>query len=328
MFHVDNVPRGTFKKVIIMYRNVNAKFKQTLSDMQYNDMFMLYLTTLFKYDDKIFRPEMLEFLLHTNGIAGLIKTDTSPYTPVIVNLAGGDRYADGLFKTAVCFDGRANQYVFEDWRNNRNIIIIFNNPFMLPDSILEKLAMYLTNIDTSIDTNVIFSRLKPVPVARDKKTKNQIDTIITDILHGKLYTLLSEFDIRDIAENAKALETVQLTDVRDSQYIQYLIHAYDSIFSRAMMYMGLGTTDNGKQAQITVDELSRNDIVSLLNPEIWYQSRKKPLENAGLTFDYSDIMKARRRDNEIEEVKENENAGKTDNNILSESDNNDSEQSP
>lgn len=308
-----------------MYRTINAKLKQTFSDMQYGDMFMQFMTCLFKYDDRILRPEILEFLLHENGIAGIIKTDTSPYTPVIVNLVGGDRYADGLFKDAVCFDGRARQYVFNDWRNNNNIIVVFNNPFMMPDTILKKLAMYLTNIDTSIDTNVIFSRLKPIPVARDKKTKNQIDAVIADILQGKFNTVLSEFDIRDIAENAKTLETVQLTDVRDSQYIQYLLHAYDAFFSRAMMYMGLGTTDNGKQAQISIDELSRNDIVSLLNPDIWYQCRKKPLEQAGLSFDYSDIMKTRRRDNEITEVNENENAGKTDNDVLSESDNNDSE---
>ena len=302
-----------------MYREVSAKLKQTMSDMQYHDMFIAYLTTLFEYDEKIFRPEILEMLLHENGIAALIETDTAKYTPVIVNLAGGDRYADGLFSTALCYDARAKQYTFQDWRNNDDICVIFNNFLLKPDTILLKYAMYLSNIDTSIDTNVIFSRLKPVPVARDKKTKNQIDTVVNDVLQGKFSTVLSEFDIRDLAENTKTFETVQLTDVRDSQYIQYLLHAYDAIFSRAMLYMGLGTTDNGKQAQISVDELSRNDMVSLLNPEIWYRERKTALSKAGLDFEYSDIMKTRKKN--IEKVGDkDENAGKTDSRFLSESD--------
>jgi hypothetical protein len=36
-------------------------------------------------------------------------------------------------------------------------------------------------------------------------------------------------------------------------------------------------------------------------PLIWYTARKKPLEKAGLNFDYSDIIKSRFQKNEIKD---------------------------
>ena len=69
--------------------------------------------------------------------------------------------------------------------------------------------------------------------------------------------------------------------------------------------------DNGKQAQITVDEMARHDDVSLLMPYIWYTARKKPLEKSGLNFDYSDIIKERFKKNEL---KSDEKEGEPDDN--------------
>lgn len=286
-----------------MYRDLKARFKQKISDCEYNELFGNFLTTLFEYDERIYRPSVMEDLLHDLGICALITTDTAEYTPVICFLAGGERYADGLFSTATCYDARGKQYVFNDWINNPEICVIFNTGNMTRDSWIDKSSSMLTDIDTSLQTNIVFSRLKPIPVARDSKTKNVIDESLNDIQSGKIKTILSEMSFRDLADDKKMIDTLDLTDVTKSQYIQYLLHAYDSIFSRTCMLMGLDTMDNGKQAQITVDEMSRHDDVSLLMPLVWYKARKQAFDKAGLKFDFSDILKSRFIKNDVTETK-------------------------
>lgn len=285
-----------------MYRDLKSKYRQNVSDIEYQELFGNFLTTLFEYDERIYRPSVMEDLLHDLGICALIKTDTSNYTPVICNLAGGERYADGLFKNAICYDAIGREYVFTDWQNNPEICVIFNTGLLTRDSWIDKNSSILTDIDISLQTNIVFSRLKPLPIARDSKTKNIIDESLNDIQVGKIKTILSEMTFRDLADEKKMIDVLDLTDVTKSQYIQYLLHAYDSIFSRTCMLMGLDTMDNGKQAQITVDEMSRHDDVSLLMPLVWYKARKQAFDKAGLKFDFSDILKSRFIKNEVTDI--------------------------
>lgn len=305
-----------------MYRDLKAKVKTIKSDFDYDILFNNFYQAIFNYDKRLFRPDILDNILHTTGISAIIKTDTSDFTPVFCCLVGGDRYADGLFKDAVCYDMRAFEYRFSDWRNNPEISVVFNTPSITADDWIYKNIMMLTDIDTSIINNIIFSRYHKIPVVHDKKEKTQIDTALSDIEKGKSTTVYTEFNIKDIAEGKSAIETMDLTDVTKSQYIQYLIHAYDAIFSRTCMLMGLDVPDNGKQAQITTDELNRHEDISLIMPSLWYTARKTALDKLGLKIEYSSIMQSRFRKAETEtktEEKgetENENANETDDDVL------------
>ena len=305
-----------------MYRDLKSKVKMIKSDYDYDILFNNFFQSIFEYDDRIFRPDILENILHTVGITAIIKTDTAEFTPVLCCLVGGDRYADGLFMDAVCYDMRSYEYHFSDWRNNPDICVVFNTPSMTADDWIYKNIMMLTDIDTSIVNNIIFSRYHKIPVVHDKKEKTQIDTALSDIEKGKNSTIYTDFNIKDIADGKTGIETMDLTDVTKSQYIQYLIHAYDAIFSRTCMLMGLDVPDNGKQAQITTDELNRHEDISLIMPSLWYTARKTALDKLGLKIEYSSIMQSRFRKAETEtktEEKgetENENANETDNSVL------------
>ena len=288
-----------------MYRDLKAKVKTIKSDFDYDILFNNFYQAIFDYDERLFRPDILENILHTTGISAIIKTDTSDFTPVFCCLVGGDRYADGLFSEAVCYDMRAFEYRFSDWRNNPEINVVFNTPAITADDWIYKNIMMLTDIDTSIINNIIFSRYHKIPVVHDKKEKTQIDTALSDIEKGKSTTVYTDFNIKDIAEGKSAIETMDLTDVTKSQYIQYLIHAYDAIFSRTCMLMGLDVPDNGKQAQITTDELNRHEDISLIMPTLWYTSRKTAFDKLGLKLEYSSIMQSRFKKAETEEKEGN-----------------------
>lgn len=293
------------------YRDLKGKFKIAYDDNMYSSMATNVLLSMFEWDDRIFRPELLDMILHDNGVAALVKTTTAEYTPVFCYIAGGERYADGLFRNVICYDFTAKKYEFTDWRENPDVLVFFNNFLMSPDNFIDKYAYMLTNVDTSLDFNVKFSRYKPIPVANNQKTKNQIDAIFNDLNNGVLKTVLADTDLRDIVAGvSKQIETVNITDVESSKYIQYLSNLHDSLISRLFFHMGLSISDNGKQAQVSVEELNKNKSASLSIVQSWYMSRKKGFEIAkqkkgiDFSFDFSELWKSEleaQTQNEFEE---------------------------
>lgn len=300
------------------YRELKNKYKIKRVDSMYN----LYITDvtsmMFTWDEKIFQPYLFDRILRDCGAAALIETDTSPYSPVFfsdIDLGNG-RYADGLFQDCVCFDYRGNEYKFKKWRENPDVLVFFNTPLHNPDIFQEHYAEMLVETDVSILNNVHYSRMHPVPIARDKITLNRIQTVMKSMSEGKFDTVLMETSIKDILDGKESIEMLNLTDVDKQQYIQYLSHLHDSIISRLFFMLGLGTTDNGKQAQITVPELNKNDDASITMSLSWYTARKEGFDEAKkkgheLSFGFSEIWQSRfnailKAGDDTEENQENE----------------------
>jgi hypothetical protein len=254
---------------------------------------------MFEWDERIFRPELFDRMIRDAGMSALIKTDVADYTPVWftpVDLGNG-WYPDGWFKDAKCWDYMGKEYEFKDWLNNPDILVFFNNFMRMPDMFTEKYATFLSDVDFSIMNNVFFSRQHPIPTARDKQTQSRINEAIKTVADGQFNTILMETNLKDIIDG-KDVDILNITDVEKSQYIQYLSHLHDGLISRLFFMLGLGTTDNGKQAQISVDELNKNDDASITQALAWYNERKKAIDAARdkgheLSFDFSPLWKAR-----------------------------------
>lgn len=277
-----------------MYRDYKAKIKERRMDIGYNDIFYNILHSMFVYDDAIFRPDVLDFILHYDGKCALVKTDVSPYTPCIVEFAGGERYPDGTFSTAICFDANGKQYIFRDWLDNEDVVIIFNTPSRMPSFFVERLAYKMTEIDKSEDLNVQYSRLRPFPIVHDAKTKNMVESAMKSLHSGDFSAILTDVNIKSLVDgNHEEIPVLNLTNVKDSEEIQYLSHFYDNVLSRFFFWCGIGEPDNGKQAQITTEELNRNATASFTMPMIWYTSRKQAFDKIGMPFEFSPIWKSR-----------------------------------
>lgn len=281
------------------YSKLKTKYRLTSDMNMYGNMAYNVFLSMFKYDEKIFRPELFDRILHDTGVCSLIKTEVSDYTPVFTYINGGDRYPDGFFKNVTCFDLAGNEYSYNDWRKNPNVAVFFNNLTYSCDTFIDKYAYMLSELDLSIMCNVVFSRLKPIPIAKDARDKAKIDQIMSDLVDGKIKTIVQELDLSDIVNsNKSSIEVLNLTDVESSKYIQYLSHLHDNLISRLFFMMGLSINDNGKQAQISIEELNKNKnaAISILNG--WYDMRKSGFsqleEKTGvkLEFDYSDVWKS------------------------------------
>ena len=285
--------------MINLYRDMKNKYKIEHDDNMYSNYIVDVLSQMFVWDEKIYRAELFDRMLRDCGMAALIKTDTSDYTPVFFNPIdnGNGRYADGWFKDCVCFDFRGYKYDFNDWENNPEILVFFNTPLRNPDMFVEKYAEALSNIDYSIMNNVYFSRMHPFPVARDKKTKNRIDQCLKDVNKGEFTTVLMENSLSDIIEG-DSIDVINVTDVEKSQYIQYLSHLHDKYIGRLFFLMGLGASEAEKRAQISIPELEKNDDASIGMVLAWYQAREDAIDAArdkghDLFFDFSDVWKRR-----------------------------------
>lgn len=281
-----------------MYRKMKDKWKVAHDDDMYANYIRSAISVMFDYDKQIYRPDLFDLILRDCGMVALIETDTSPYTPVFFYPVGGERYADGWYRNAKCYDFIGKEYDFNDWLDNPDILVFFNTPNRTPDSFVEKFANMLTDVDISIMNNVHYSRQHPVPIARDKKTKNMIDASIRSINSGSVETVLVDSNLQSLLNDDKIVDVLNLTEVEKSQYIQYLSHLHDSLISRLFFMIGLGTTDNGKQAQITTEELNKNDDASITQALAWYKARKDGFDSAkekgaNLSFDFSPVWKRR-----------------------------------
>lgn len=281
------------------YNKLKTKCRLTADMNMYGNMAYNVFLSMFKYDEKIFRPELFDRILHDTGVCSLIKTEVSDYTPVFTFINGEDRYPDGFFKDVTCYDMTGKEYEFKDWRNNPKIGVFFNNLTYSCDTFIDKYSYMLSELDLSIMCNVVFSRLKPIPIAKDARDKAKIDQIMSDLVDGKIKTIVQELNLSDIVNaNKSSIEVLNLTDVESSKYIQYLSHLHDNLISRLFFMMGLSINDNGKQAQISIEELNKNKnaAISILNG--WYDMRKfgfSQLEKktgVKLEFDYSDVWKS------------------------------------
>ena len=283
----------------VSYRDLKNKYKIRRDDNMYAGYIEDITSQMFFWDERIYRSELFDRMIRDMGMAALIKTDTSDYTPVVFCPIdnGNGRYADGWFKDCVCYDFRGFQYKFNDWENNPDILVFFNTPLRNPDLFVEKYAEALSNIDMSIMNNVHFSRMHPIPVARDKKTKNRIDAAMQAITDGRWETVLMEDSLKDVIEG-DAIDLINITDVEKSQYIQYLSHLHDKYTGRLFFILGLGATEAEKRAQISIPELEKNDDASIGMVMAWYKARKDAIDVAkakghDLSFDFSDVWKRR-----------------------------------
>lgn len=285
---------------VVNYRDMKNKYKIQRDDNMYYNYICDIVSQMFVFDERIYRPELFDRMLRDLSMCALIKTDTSDYTPVVFCPVdnGNGRYADGWFKDCVCFDFRGMQYRFSDWENNPEILVFFNTPLRNPDLFQDKYASALSDIDMSIMNNVHFSRMHPIPTARDKQTKNRIDAAMKAISDGKWETVLMENSIAEIADGVDSINLLNITDVEKSQYIQYLSHLHDKFIGRLFFMIGLGASEAEKRAQISIPELEKNDDASIGMVLAWYKARKGGFDVArekghDLFFDFSDVWKRR-----------------------------------
>lgn len=264
------------------FSKMKEKGQKAYRIKSYDDMLLNTISSMFVYEipgqEKLeyFSP-MIDIYRILEGASAICKgmneeanagQYTDEYTICHVDF-GGDPYPTGIGSIAICTTDNGVVRQFEDWYNNPDVAIFFCNRLGAPDMNIGRFSDMLAELEVSMKTNILFSRMYPIPVVGDGKLQKAVEEAINNILVGKVATVLDQNRLKKYlgseAENL-SIDMVNLTDVDKSQYIQYLAKMRDDIMRWFYSYYGMNSQGSSKLAQQTVDEVNQDNNASMIIP--------------------------------------------------------------
>lgn len=282
------------------FSNLKEKRQKAYRIESYDEVFTNTLISMFTYRGDSVPEEILEYQSFIDiysmldGACAIWKltSDRCPnaqgdamegkwiITPV--DFAGSpDAYGFGA--DAICTVKSGVVCKFENWRENPDVAIIFNNSNYSPDMNIGRFSDMLAELEVSMKLNVLFARMYPMPVVSSGKIQKAVETAIDNMRTGKIATVLDDDTlskyVSDTAANNTGIQTVNLTEVEKSQYIQYLAKFRDDLMRWFYSLYGMNSQGSSKMAQQTVDEVNQDNNASMILPHDMLRMRMKSLEN-------------------------------------------------
>lgn len=283
------------------FSNLKEKRQKAYRIESYDEVFTNTLISMFTYRGKNVPEEILEYQSFIDiysmldGACAIWKltSDRCPnaqgdamegkwiITPVDLS---GSPDAYGFGADAICTVKSGVVCKFENWRENPDVAIIFNNSNYSPDMNIGRFSDMLAELEVSMKLNVLFARMYPMPVANSTKIQKAVEAAIENMRNGKIATILDDDSLsKYVADNATAantgIQTVNLTEVEKSQYIQYLAKFRDDLMRWFYSLYGMNSQGSSKMAQQTVDEVNQDNNASMILPHDMLRMRMKSLEN-------------------------------------------------
>lgn len=267
-----------------IFSKLSEKNQKAYRIAAYDEILLNSISTMFTYKDipKTIDVGFLEMFALIGGMAAVWKHDKFGWIASICG-ASGEPNAYGIGQDLNCtsFDGKS--VTFNDWENNKDVIVLWNNSIKCPDMNIGRFADMFTEVETSMKLNVLFSRFYPIPVAKDNKVQKAINEAISNMLIGQIKdgcTVLDERFISDELDNPAGIDTVNLTDVQKSQNIQYLAKFRDDLFRWFYSLYGMNSQGSSKMAQQTVDEVNQDTNAAMIIPHDMLRCRQAFIEQA------------------------------------------------
>lgn len=167
-----------------------------------------------------------------------------------------DKYGRGVEYQGTTLDGVS-------WRGTVGVdcFVVPNNPLLMPDMlVIERYAYMLSQTDISMYYNLKYSRLGKFYRADTDQEKAALEKATNELEAGKpvIYVGTTKHTSGDILDlTAPPLTPLELTDVNDSEKLQYLSRFHDDIIGRFMAMYGIDTGNVNKGSQVLRGELSR-----------------------------------------------------------------------
>lgn len=183
----------------------------------------------------------------------------------------------------------AHTYEFDfegipDSSNNETICYLF--PQRLPLTQIFRFASQFAEIDTSLVNNIQFARIAPIAVVTNERVQELYEKAITKMLSGELInSILSA--LNSVSDKPLSLATLDISDGKYSEKIQYLSMYHEQMISRLCKMFGISYTYISKQANITNDELHNSDDFCAIYPLMMKSNINECLEKIGLHAEFN-----------------------------------------
>lgn len=278
---------------------LSDKYIKKTTRFSYMTDLIIFLQSMFKHDienmslDNGIPIGTIEKYLITNGICAFTKHNGK----IVVGVAstvGITPYSVGDTVIITLEDATVLER-----KIGVDAVVMYNNTLRLPDFNVVKYADMFTEVDTSLKCLLHNTRLHPIPIAKDRQTKAQIETALKDIDTGKPTSILSENILEDLISNTKSetIPVANITDVDASDKIQYVSNYYNDLRKRFFTMYGHAMINTSKLAQQSQSEVKDMDYISMVLPHNMLHSRLQgydclnKLFETNYTCDFSDTWK-------------------------------------
>ena len=268
-----------------MFKDLKEKYKNELISCDNEDILTENVATMFEYINFVkyisyYDIPYIELYLLAFGKCAIVndKEKNTFWVGIISNGGGLDEYGQPTQIYVTSRNGR--QLVFDDWKNNKDIVVIYNNVIKSRDLLIERTAEQLSEVDISLKCNLINSRYSPIASCKNSKTRNILQKIFESIASGKPHAIVDS----DLLGSNKSIDVINVTDVTNSDKIQYLSHYRDDLTRWFYHNYGMSTYGSGKMAQQTADEINNQTNASMIIPYDRLYWRRKAVEELNNKF--------------------------------------------
>lgn len=260
------------------YNTLKPKQVEKIRLSTYFDLLFQIINNMFIWEGlpKSIPQRFLEGYMHIFGSVGVAKINGELVCGVSSYCGQIDAYGIGTSGIVTTPVGT------KEGKINEEVCICWNNDLMQKDKLLYEIIHFISEIDKSIDCNILFARFIPIPIANDKPQKVAYDEAIKNIQEGKVDTIVSANIL--LEELGIDHKTLDLTDVNQADKIQYLSKLFDDILKRFFIFYGHNLQTINQGSQTNNDELHGYDSISRLIPEIMLKCRQDFCEELNSTF--------------------------------------------
>ena len=308
---MNNGDTITYRSNADIYDMIVLKYgDKVLKAWSLKDVLINYMAPMFKYEElpDSIPEEFIERFHILNGDIAVWKLDDPNAfrykDELIVSCCGyadkPDVYGIGERVIATTLSG----YVKEDLKEGVDCVVIHNNSLYTSDMpIICYFTDMFTEMLTSLKTNIIYSRLKPVFKVSDEKERAAVLEAFTKIkddsepIQITSSNVLAEALAEAGANPTDTIKVLDITDVKNADKLQYIVKCIDDAFRWFFSMIGQAIQGNGKLAQQTVDEVQGTTSMSFILPNDRLKMRRKGWEKANklfgtnVTVDFSDAWK-------------------------------------
>lgn len=269
---------GTMKE---KYKKIAEEHDETQSAFE----FLLGMFEWEGFPDSV-RPEFLELYFLTNGMASVRKDDqgNGDYVAMICD-DGSTPDAYGIGEEV--FSRTANGHVYEDKKDSDVVAYGWNNKSRTCCEDAFRIGAYIAEIDTSLDLLVWWSRASRLFVASDNKTKVMIDEAFQAAKKGIPLSIKSENILAEIEAGRKAVEAIDITDTGFADKLDKVAFIRECRFKWFKERYGMDSRNNGKKAQLSVDEANGDTGAAMIFPLNMLWARQQFAEMCNKKFGWN-----------------------------------------
>lgn len=262
-------------------------FSKRLNDRVLTDYYyrlMLIARALFKWENlpNGIDEKWIERYLFSEGACMFYKDPKLGFMVAKIGYTGPLNYYD----EPTTIRPYATNYIYEgeELINNINSVIIRNNDEMLPTAPTIQLYSYkLTNIERTIDTNILAQKTPIVVKCTDKQRlsfKNAINQ-------------RNDNEPVIYADKSMNTEEMQVLDVKAPIVFDKLQIQKHAIWNECMTYLGINNANMDKRERLVDDEVQANNEQVQASEDIFLKARQKACEEINRIFGTNISVKRR-----------------------------------